>query len=393
MIAVNHPPHRGPRPVRPDGLATALCSATHALPRDIDLRAKSDSMSDVSTAIPGSAWTSTTTTTHLRPFQRIGPYRLIARLGRGAQGEVWKAVGGPGRGVVALMVLNPGLSINPRRLAQFRRVAERGARLAGPSLLRVADAGEADGCFYMAMPYIEAVTLLDVIHERRMRRDGHIPEPVHPLVDIDGPAYYAEMARVLAGVARALDRVHAHRVAHRDVKPGNILLERRAPFRAFLCDLGLGRDLDHATAEQMRDGAGTPMYMAPERLLKNEADEILADVYSMGATMFEALTLGRRFEPMRDVPLPALVPLLARAHPRSPRAVDPDLPVELEAVLLRALARDPRDRHASAGELAEDLDRAILAIAPFRRDPGHGDLSRPHLLDVRRPRASLREAR
>ncbi|OJW12256.1 MAG: hypothetical protein BGO49_16325, partial [Planctomycetales bacterium 71-10] len=318
------------------------------------------------------------------------PYRLIARLGRGAQGEVWKAVGGARRGFLALKVLNPGLSINPRRLAQFRREAERGARLAGPSLLRVADAGEADGCFYMAMPYVEAATLFDVIHERRMRRDGHDPEPVHPLADLDDPAYYLEMARVMAGVARALHRVHAHRVAHRDVKPGNILLERRAPFGAFLCDLGLGRDLDHATADQMRDGAGTPMYMAPERLLKAPADEVLADVYSMGATTFEALTLGRRLDPVRNVPLPALAPLLANARPRAPRAVDPNLPAGLEAVLLRALAHSPRDRYRSAGELAVALE---AAIPQARRELGLSDIPRPHFLDPRRPRAGRREVR
>lgn len=386
MIAVPHPPHRVARILSSDGLATAFSSVTHALsPRSwVGL----DGLSNASTGVPGLS--APTAMARLRPLQRIGPYRLISRLGRGAQGEVWKAVGDAGRDAVALKVLNQGLSINPRRLAQFRRDAERGARLAGPSLLRVADAGEADGCFYMAMPYVEAATLHDVIHERRMRRDGHDPEVVHPLVELDGPAYYAEMARVMAGVARALDQVHAHRVAHRDVKPGNILLERREPFGAFLCDLGLGRDLDHATPEQMRDGAGTPMYMAPERLLKAPADEILADVYSMGATMFEALTLGRRFEPIRNVPLPALAPMLARARPRPPRAVDPALPIPLEAVLLRALAHDPGARYASAGHLADALD---LAIPLIRRDPGVSEVPRPHVLDARRPRAPRRDVR
>lgn len=386
MIAVNHPPQRGARPAASDGLGTAFSTAT--FPLDTRSWAGSPGMSDALTSLTGPS--ARPREARLRPLQRIGPYRLISRLGRGAQGEVWKAVGGAGRGFLALKVLNPGLSINPRRLAQFRREAERGARLAGPSLLRVADAGEADGCFYMAMPYVEAATLFDVIHERRMRRDGHEPEPVHPLVELDDPAYYLEMARVMAGVARALHRVHAHRVAHRDVKPGNILLERRAPFGAFLCDLGLGRDLDHATADQMRDGAGTPMYMAPERLLKAPADEVLADVYSMGATTFEALTLGRRLDPVRNVPFPALAPLLANARPRAPRAVDPNLPAGLEAVLLRALAHSPRDRYQSAGELAVALE---AAIPQARRELGLSDLPRPHFLDPRRPRAGRREVR
>ncbi|WP_165250127.1 serine/threonine-protein kinase [Paludisphaera soli] len=315
----------------------------------------------------------------LRPFQRIGPYRLLARLGRGAQGEVWKAVRGEGRSrVVALKILNPGLSIHPRRLAQFRREAERGARLDGPSLLRVVDAGEVDGCFYMAMPFVEAATLQDVIHERRIHKAGDAADPIHALVTLDDPRYYVESARLLARAARALDFIHRHRVVHRDVKPANILLERRRPFGVYLCDLGLGRDLDWATTEQMRDGAGTPMYMSPERLLKAPADEILSDVYSMGVTLFETLTLGRLYDPVRNVPLPALATALATARPRPPRSVDPGLPTAFEPVLLRATARDPRARFRSAGDLAEALERAIPEA---RRELGLDPASRrPHFL-------------
>ncbi|WP_337173398.1 serine/threonine-protein kinase [Paludisphaera sp.] len=386
MIAVNQSPRRGPRPACPDALGTALSIATH--PLDPPTWHGPPGISEVPTSIPEPH--ARAGGSQLRPFQRIGPYRLIVRLGRGAQGEVWKAVGEMGPGFVALKILTPGLSINPRRLAQFRREAERGARLVGPSLLRVADAGEADGCFYMAMPYVEAVTLQDVVRERRLHRMGDDPDPVHPLVEMEDPAYYLETTRIMAGVARALHRVHVHRVAHRDVKPGNILLERRAPFGAFLCDLGLGRDLDHATVDQMRDGAGTLLYMAPERLLKAPADEVLADVYSMGATAFEALTLGRRLETIRGVPTPALPPMLARARPRAPREVDPNLPASLEVVLLRALERAPGDRHRSAGELADDLEAAIPRA---RRELGLGDPPRPHVLDRRRHRAARREVR
>jgi len=320
----------------------------------------------------------------LRPFQRIGPYRLLARLGRGAQGEVWKAIrgGGPSR-VVALKILNPGLSIHPRRLAQFRREAERGARIDGPSLLHVVDAGEFDGCFYMAMPFVEAVTLQDVIHERRLRRQGEPVAPIHPLVVLDDAHYYLEAARTIARAALALDSIHRHRVVHRDVKPANILLERRRPFGVYLCDLGLGRDLDRATSEQMRDGAGTPMYMAPERLLKAPADEILSDVYSMGVTLFETLTLGRLHNASRSLPLPALAVALAAARPRPPRSVDPRLPACFEPVLLRATAREPRKRFRSAAELAEAIERTLPEA---RRQLGLDSIvPRPHFPANRPP--------
>src|SRR5690606_10497886 len=135
------------------------------------------------------------------------------------------------------------------------------------------------------------VTIRDVIRARRARRDGDDVEPAHPFDALCEPAYIVAMGRALAMVARALHALHLDRVAHRDVKPANVLLDRGRPVGAYLCDLGLGRDLEIATREQMRDGAGTPMFMAPERLLKAPADEERSDVYSMGATIFEALTL------------------------------------------------------------------------------------------------------
>ena len=98
------------------------------------------------------------------------------------------------------------------------------------------------------------------------------------------------MAAALAEASRALARAHELRIAHRDVKPANLLLDNRRDGGVYLCDFGLGRDLDVATSEQMRDGAGTPIYMAPERLLMFAADEIKCDIYSMGVTLFEALT-------------------------------------------------------------------------------------------------------
>jgi serine/threonine-protein kinase len=125
----------------------------------------------------------------------------------------------------------------------------------------------------------------------------------------------------------------------------------------YLCDFGLGRDLEIATAQQMRDGAGTPMYMAPERLLRATADEVRCDIYSMGVTLFEALTLQRPFEVPVHVTLASLPAFLAGAEPRRPGAVRPGFPRDLEAVIMKAMAHDPAHRHESTYELAADLDR------------------------------------
>ena len=317
----------------------------------------------------------------LREGRRIGPFTLISRLGQGAQGDVWKAtrVGLDGE-IVALKILCPMLARHARRLAQFRREAERGARLAGPSLLRVFESGEIDGYLYMAMPFVEGVSLYEVIRSRRAFVLGDDVAPVHPLMNIDDDGYLVGMTQLLAHACRALDIVHANRIVHRDIKPANILLDRHRPLAVYLCDLGLGRDLEFATTEQMRDGAGTPMYMAPERLLRAPADEIRSDIYSMGVTLFEALTLGRPFDNPDGIPLTALSAFLARARPRPPRAVAPRIPQELETIILKAMARTPVDRHRSAGELASELDRWIAAgKSESGVDRSRNYVSQPHL--------------
>ncbi len=148
-------------------------------------------------------------------------------------------------------------------------------------------------------------------------------------------------------------------MAHRDIKPANILLDGHQTYGVYLCDLGLGRDLEIATSEQMRDGAGTPMYMAPERLLRAPANEILCDLYSLGVTLFETVTLGRPFDTLGDIPLACLPTKLANARPRPPREVKPDLPVELGDIILKAMSRSPQDRHHSATEIANELDQFL----------------------------------
>jgi serine/threonine-protein kinase len=122
----------------------------------------------------------------------------------------------------------------------------------------------------------------------------------------------------------------------------------------------------------MRDGAGTPIYMAPERLLMFAADEIKCDIYSMGVTLFEAMLLKKPFQVPADVTAPALAPHLAAAEPRRARQFDPDFPHELEAIIMKAMARDPARRFESARELASSLEHFVATNPPRR-------LSSPHM--------------
>src|SRR5262249_28917295 len=159
----------------------------------------------------------------------------------------------------------PASAQNAARIAQFRREAERGLKLVGPSLLTIHELKAADGYHFMTMTFVEGTSLRDLIKSRIVYIAHGDPAPIHPFVSLEERDYVGAIPDTLAEAARAMGRVHAQRIAHRDIKPATILLDKRRAGAVYLCDFGLGRDLDFATADQMRDGAGTPLYMAPER--------------------------------------------------------------------------------------------------------------------------------
>jgi serine/threonine-protein kinase len=304
------------------------------------------------------------------PGQRLGRYRLIERLGRGCQGDVWRAIvedPDPNGEVVevALKLLPPSMARDPRRLAQFRREAERRARLAVPSVLPTSEYGEAGGILFMAMPLVDGCSLAELIAWRRQGSDALRPiiNPRHPLAEAPPATYLRGIVQIVARIARTLDHVHTARVVHRDIKPANILLDRNRDDGVFLCDFGLGRDLDVATPEQLRDGAGTPLYMAPERLLRLAADEIRCDVYALGATLYEALTLVPPVQVPESLPWPAWTSYLATTKPDRPCSVRPGIPEALEAIVLRSIEHQPEHRYPSAARLACDLESFLAGLA------------------------------
>jgi serine/threonine protein kinase len=318
--------------------------------------------------------------------RELGPYRLLEWLGRGAEGDVWKAVRvGSGGELVALKVLKPSLARSPARKAQFRREAQRGTAMIGPSLLRVRGLHEVEGRHFISFSYVEATSLRDVLRWRRAYLlDGDM-DNLHPLVIMRCDEYQTSVVSALAQATRALATVHDQRIVHRDIKPANILMDNRRTDGVYLCDFGLGRDLDVATPDQMRDGSGTPLYMAPERLLRQPADEIRCDIYSMGVTLCEALTLKRPFDLPDDLALGALAPFLSAAEPIRPTVLRPELPDALEGIIMRAMARLARHRYESATELADALDR-FAVDATFGRQPRRA--YQPHVAGyARRPPA------
>jgi serine/threonine-protein kinase len=232
------------------------------------------------------------------------------------------------------------------------------------------------------MPYVEGTPLHEVVSCRRNYLAGEESEVNHPFAGMKGEEYQSGMLHVLAKVARGLARVHDQCIAHRDIKPANILLDNRHVGVAYLCDFGLGRDLEVATIEQMRDGAGTPMYMAPERLLRLAADEVKCDIYSLGVTIFEALTLNRPFVVPDHVGIASLAAYLAGTRPRRPSDICPGFPGELEEIIIKAMAPQPSRRFDSARELAWHLERfGLRSSSRFRRTPAKA----PHWSHLIRP--------
>jgi eukaryotic-like serine/threonine-protein kinase len=304
--------------------------------------------------------------------RQVGPYTLVERLGRGSQGEVWRAIQlEPFRRVVALKVLGRELGLDAERVDRLRKEAERGGRLAHPAILPVLDFGQDDGHAYVAMPVVDGFTLAEIIAQRRARRDGKLPTDLHRLAVLPGADYLDALAEAIEQVARGLQEAHARQVIHRDVKPSNILLDRAHEGRAFLSDFGLARDLDDQSYLHPGTQPGTPLYMPPERLLGWEGiDEARCDTYALGVTLFEAATLDRPFTVPRDLHRSGWASYLSQAVPRRPRAIEPGLPRDLEAIILKAMDRNPSLRYASASDLADDLARFRARQPVLARPPG-----------------------
>jgi serine/threonine protein kinase len=325
----------------------------------------------------------------------LGDFRLIREIGRGGMGLVYEAQQISLRRRVALKVLPFAATMDPRRLQRFQNEAQAAACLHHAHIVPVFAVGQERGVHFYAMQLIEGRTLAALIAElRQAERPGASsarPEPsttgsppvseVPPAAARTAPqgatatvpaprdaAYYRTVAQVGVQAAEALDHAHQLGVVHRDIKPGNLLLDGRG--HVWVTDFGLAQLQSAAGLTLTGDLVGTLPYMSPEQALaKRVPIDHRTDVYSLGATLYELLTLRPPFDGQDRQ---ELLRQIAFEEPPRPRRLNKGIPPELETIVLKALEKDPAERYATAQELANDLrrfleDKPIQARRPTAR--------------------------
>lgn len=266
--------------------------------------------------------------------QTLGQYRIIEPLGRGGMATVFKAFQPSLERYVAVKVLPPYYAHEEGFAERFVREARSVARLEHPHILPVYDFGQEDEFTYIAMKYVPAGTLKDLISGDAM--------PIEHAIEI------------IAQIGQALDYAHGQGIIHRDVKPSNVLMDRGE--WALLMDFGLAKIVEGSvqlTASGV--GVGTPAYMSPEQGQGRPVDH-RADIYSLGVVLYEMLTGRVPFD--AETPMAVVIKHITEPLPL-PHIVNPLIPEAVELVILKALAKNPADRYSSCGQMAEALQRAL----------------------------------
>jgi serine/threonine protein kinase/WD40 repeat protein len=360
--------------------------------------------------------------------RQLGDYVILREIARGGMGVVYEATQQSLGRHVALKVLPHNRLAEPTQLARFKHEARAAAMLHHTNIVPVFGVGEHEGVHYYAMQYIQGQSLDAVLREvKRLRggtpalpacssgRDptlaksvaaelvsgqfarkseppaqteflgtsrptdqakicsamdlGAIPgssSPSSSILGRSGSSYYRSVARIGVQAAEALAYAHHQKVLHRDIKPSNLLLDLQGT--VWVTDFGLAKAEGTDALTHTGDIVGTLRYMAPERF-RGEADA-RSDVYALGLTLYELLTLEPAFPAEQR---PRLIEQILHDDPPRPRQHDPLIPRDLETVVQKAMAKEPSDRYRTASELAEDLrrylaDRPILARRPTLLD-------------------------
>ena len=281
-------------------------------------------------------------------------YEVDKPLGQGGMAQVFRGTDRVLGRTVAIKVLDQKHRNDAKFVTRFRREAQAAAGINHPNVVSVFDTGSEDGLHYIVMEYVDGETLDDVLAREKVL-------PPQRVVAIAEP------------VARALDAAHQKGMVHRDVKPGNIMLDRSGTVKVV--DFGIARAAADDTLTQTGIVLGTAAYLSPEQA-QGVAVDPRSDVYSLGCVLYEMLT-GRK--PFTGDSALAIAYKHVREDPAPPSQVNPDIPPELEAVVMTAMAKDPAQRFPSGGAMQEALSAAatgempaMVAVGAGATEPLHG---------------------
>ena len=293
--------------------------------------------------------------------QQLGDFEIVQEIGRGGMGIVFEARDKVLERRVALKVLPPGIGWNKTALERFQREARAAGRLQHSNIIPVYQIQEDRGVHFFAMQHVDGFPL------SRLARTPHAPTQLHAVPDVaaaaaaetwpeatpepDDPAYYRFVARVMLRAAQAIEYAHQQGILHRDVKPSNLLVDESND--VWIADFGLARLSTDASVTMSGQLLGTLNYMSPEQAAGGKGVDARSDVYGLGATLYELLTLC---SPFVSSSTPELLNAIRDREPTSPRKINPRAPRDLEVIALKAMEKESGRRYASAGAMARDLE-------------------------------------
>jgi len=324
------------------------------------------------------------------PEGPLGDYRIVRQIGQGGMGVVYEAVQISLGRRVALKVLPFAAALDPRQRQRFQNEAHAAAQMHHTNIVPVFGVGSVRGIHYYAMQFIEGQTLAQMIADLRLqiadlKKDGATgasPEKAQgPICNLKSeicnptvaalstersartPAFFRTIANLGIQAAEALEHAHQFGIYHRDIKPANLLVENSplasdgSPLRLWITDFGLAHCKSQAGLTMTGDLIGTLRYMSPEQAL---AQRVLidhrTDIYSLGATLYELLTLEPVFSGSERQ---ELLRQIAFEEPRPPYRLNSAIPRELETIVLKGLEKNPAERYTTAQEMADDLRRFL----------------------------------